>query len=154
MKSLAALALALLIVLIPAFTLPATAEQLLIIRAPQSYPEAMSTLQTAISARGYKITRVQNIDAGITKTGHIIDYYKVVFYGKPDEVARIAREHPELIPYLPLNIVIFAEDTNTVVATNRPDVLADFFPDPALKPMFMAWEKDLIEIFDEVRAGK
>jgi len=140
--------------LLATLTLPAVADQLLIIRTQQSYPEAMSTLQTAISARGYKITRVQNIDVGISKTGHTIDYYKVVFYGKPEEVARIVREHPELIPYLPLNIVIFAEDANTVVATNRPGVLADFFPDPALKPMFMQWEKDLIEIFDEVRAAK
>ncbi len=131
---------------------PAQADQLLIIRAPQAYPEAMATLQNAISKRGYKITRIQNIDVGITKTGHTIDYYKVVFYGKPEEVTQIIQEHPELIPYLPLSIVIFAEDTNTVVATNRPSVLAEFFPDPALKPMFMRWEDDLIKIMDEVRA--
>lgn len=134
-----------------ALIVPAAADQLLIIRAPQSYPEAMSALQSAISARGYKITRVQNIDVGITKTGHTIDYYKVLFYGKPDEVAAISRNHPELIPYLPLNIVIFAEDVNTVIATNRPGMLADFFPAPELKSMFMRWEKDLVDIFDEVR---
>lgn len=148
------IALALLFVALTTFTAPAMADQLLIFRAPQSYPEAMSALQAAISARGYKITRVQNIDVGISKTGHTIDYYKVLFYGKPDEVAGISREHPELIPYLPLNIVIFAEDTNTVVATNRPGMLAEFFPDPELKPMFMRWEKDLVEIFDEVRAAR
>lgn len=144
----------LLALLFIAFIAPAAADQLLIIRAPQSYPEAMSALQTAISARGYKITRVQNIDVGISKTGHTIDYYKVLFYGKPDEVAAISRNHPELIPYLPLNIVIFAEDINTVIATNRPGMLADFFPAPELKSMFMEWEKDLVDIFDEVRAAR
>jgi uncharacterized protein (DUF302 family) len=148
------IALALLFIALTAFTAPAMADQLLIFHAPQSYPEAMSALQAAISARGYKITRVQNIDVGISKTGHTIDYYKVLFYGKPEEVASISREHPELIPFLPLNIVIFAEDTNTVVATNRPGMLAEFFPDPELKPMFMRWEKDLVEIFDEVRAAR
>ncbi|MFA7241824.1 MAG: DUF302 domain-containing protein [Sulfuricellaceae bacterium] len=145
------IALALLFI---SFIAPAAADQLLMFRAPQSYPEAMSALQAAISARGYKTTRVQNIDVGITKTGHTIDYYKVLFYGKPDEVAHISREHPELIPYLPLNIVMFAEDTDTVVVTNRPGMLADFFPDPELKPMFMRWEKDLVEIFDEVREAR
>ena len=143
-----------LFLLLTAFALPAQSDQMLIIRAQQAYPEAMATLQNAISSRGYKITRVQNIDVGITKTGHTIDYYKVVFYGNPEEVAQITREHPELIPYLPLNIVIFAEDANTVVATNRPSVLAEFFPDPALKPMFMRWEADLIKILDEVREAQ
>lgn len=142
------------LLLITVFALPAQADQMLIIRAQQAYPEAMATLQNAISSRGYKITRVQNIDVGITKTGHTIDYYKVVFYGNPEEVAQITREHPELIPYLPLNIVIFAEDVNTVVATNRPSVLAEFFPDPTLKPMFMRWEADLIKILDEVREAQ
>jgi uncharacterized protein (DUF302 family) len=141
-------------VLFALFALPANADQLLIVRAQQAYPESMATLQNAISSRGYKITRVQNIDAGISKTGHTIDYYKVVFYGNPEEVAQIAREHPELIPYLPLSVVIFAEDANTVVATSRPGVLADFFPDPSLKPMFMRWEEDLIKILDEVRAAQ
>ena len=145
------IALALLCIALAA---PAAADRLLIFRAPQSYPEAMSALQTAISAHGYKITRVQNIDVGITKTGHTIDYYKVLFYGKPDEMLALTREHPELIPYLPLNIVIFAENTNTLVVTNRPGMLKDFFPDPTLKPMFMRWENDLIEIFDEVREAK
>lgn len=144
----------LLAVLCGFWLLPAQADQLLIIRAQQDYPESMASLQNAISSRGYKVTRVQNIDVGISKTGHTIDYYKVVFYGNPEEIAQITREHPELIPYLPLNIVIFAEDANTVVATNRPSVLAEFFPDPALKPMFMRWEADLIKILDEVREAQ
>lgn len=137
-----------------ALAAPAAADQLQIIRAPQSYPEAMSTLQSAISARGYKITRVQNIDVGITKTGHTIDYYKVVFYGNLDETAMLVRKHPALIPYLPLNIVIFAEDTNTVVSAVRPAAFAEFFPDPELKPIFERWEKDLLAILDEVREAK
>lgn len=137
-----------------ALAAPAHADRLQIIRAPQTYPEAMSTLQAAISSRGYKITRVQNIDVGITKTGHTIDYYKVVFYGNLEETTQLAAKHPELIPYLPLNIVIFAEDMNTVVSAVRPAVLADFFPNPELKPIFARWEKDLVEILDEVREAK
>jgi uncharacterized protein (DUF302 family) len=144
----------LLLALYGLWLIPAQADQLLIIRAQQDYPESMASLQNAISSRGYKITRVQNIDVGITKTGHTIDYYKVVFYGNPEEITQITREHPELIPYLPLNIVIFAEDANTVVAAGRPGVLAEFFPDPALKPLFMRWEDDLVKILDEVREAQ
>jgi uncharacterized protein (DUF302 family) len=130
------------------------ADQLLMIRSSQPFPEAMLTLQSAISARGYKVTRVQNVDKGLSSTGYRTDNYKVVFYGKPEEVAQLAANHPELIPYLPLNVAIFAERDNTLLVTSRPGVLADFFPDPELKAVFMRWEKDLDEIVSEVQEAR
>lgn len=130
------------------------ADQLLMIRSSQPFPEAMLTLQSAISARGYKVTRVQNVDKGLSSTGYRTDNYKVVFYGKQEEVAQLAANHPELIPYLPLNVAIFAERDNTLLVTSRPGVLADFFPDPELKAVFMRWEKDLDDIVSEVQEAR
>ncbi|MGE5027144.1 MAG: DUF302 domain-containing protein [Betaproteobacteria bacterium] len=135
-------------------TATAGADQLLMVRSSQHFPEAMLTLQNAISARGYKVTRVQNVDKGLSSTGYRTDNYKVVFYGKPEEVAQLAAGHPELIPYLPLNVAIIAEKDNTLLVTNRPSVLADFFPDPELRTVFMRWEKDLDEIVNEVQEAK
>lgn len=132
----------------------ASADQLLMIRSALPFPEAMLTLQNAIAARGYKVTHVQNVDIGLSKIGYQTDNYKVVFYGKPEEVNQLAARHPELIPYLPLNVAIFAERDNTILVTSRPGVLADFFPDPELKAQFMHWEKDLSEIFNEVQEAK
>ncbi|MHB8166889.1 MAG: DUF302 domain-containing protein [Sulfuricella sp.] len=132
----------------------AGADQLLMIRSSQPFPEAMLTLQNAISARGYKVSRVQNVDIGLSKTGYKTDNYKVVFYGKAKEVAQLAEKHPELIPYLPLNVAIFAEKDNTILVTSRPSVLAEFFPDPELKSVFMRWENDLTEIFNEVQDAR
>lgn len=132
----------------------AGADQLLMIRSSQPFPEAMLTLQSAISARDYKVTRVQNVDKGLSSTGYRTDNYKVVFYGKPEEVAQLAANHPELIPYLPLNVAIFAERDNTILVTSRPGVLADFFPDPELRAVFMRWEKDLDEIVSEVQEAR
>ena len=132
----------------------ACADQLLMIRSSLPFPEAMLTLQNAIAARGYKVTRVQNVDKGLSSTGYRTDNYKVVFYGKPEEVAQLAANHPELIPYLPLNVGIFAERDNTILVTHRPGVLADFFPDPELKAVFMRWEKDLDEIVNEVQEAR
>lgn len=132
----------------------AGAGELLMIRSSLPFPEAMLALQSAITARGYKVTRVQNVDKGLSSTGYRTDNYKVVFYGKPEEVAQLAADHPELIPYLPLNVAIFAERDNTLLVTSRPAVLADFFPDPELRAVFMRWEKDLDEIVSEVQEAR
>ena len=138
------------------FTLASTAsaDQLLMIRSGLPFPEAMMALQNAITMRGYKVTYVQNVDIGLTKIGYKTDNYKVVFYGKTEEVAQLTAKHPELIPYLPLNVAIFAERDNTILVTNRPGVLAEFFPDPELKAVFMRWEKDLTEIVNEVQEAR
>lgn len=132
----------------------ACADQLLMIRSSLPFPEAMLALQNAITTRGYKVTRVQNVDQGLSKTGYQTDNYKVVFYGKPEDVAQITAKHPEVIPYLPLNVAIFAEQDSTILVASHPGVLANFFPDPALSAMFLRWENDLNEIVNEVHETK
>lgn len=132
----------------------AWADQLLIVRSTQNFEEAMATLQAAIAARGYKVAKVQRVDVGLEMKGYKTDRYRVVFYGRPGEVERLAADYPELIPYLPLNVAIFAEEGQTILTAARPTVLREFFPQPALAPVFERWEKDLTEIFDEVRATR
>lgn len=129
----------------------ACADQLLLIRSSLPFPEAMMALQNAITSRGYTVTRVQNVDIGLARIGYQTDNYKVVFFGKPAEVGQLAEQHPEAIPYLPLNVAIFAERDNTLLVSSRPGVLADFFPAEDLKAQFMHWEKDLTAIFNEVQ---
>lgn len=144
----------LMLVCMAAVPVPAGAEQLLIVRSSQAFEEAMSTLQGAISGAGYKVARVQRVDIGLEGHGYHSDKYRVVFYGKAEEIAQLSAKYPELIPYLPLNVAIFAEGDNTILTTNRPGVLEEFFPAPELKAIFARWEKDLIRILDEVREAK
>jgi len=133
---------------------PAKSEQMLVVRSSQEFEEAMSTLQAAIKNQGYQLTKVQRVDVGLQAKGYKTDKYRVVFYGKTTEMAQLAEKHPELIPYLPLNIAIFSEDNNTILTTVAPSILKTYFPDPELAPVFDHWENDLVKILDEVRETK
>lgn len=132
----------------------AQADELLIVRSAQNFEEAMSTLQAAIKDQGYKVTKVQRVDVGLEAKGYKTDRYRVVFYGKPGEIEALAAKYPNLVPYLPLSIAIFAEEGNTILTTARPSLLKQFYPEVALKPVFDQWEKDLEKIFDTVRETK
>jgi len=55
--------------------LPAAADELTMVRSVQPFPEAMLTLQEAIKAQGYTITRVQRVDVGLTRMGYKTDLY-------------------------------------------------------------------------------
>ena len=132
----------------------ARADGLLMARSLQMFPEAMTSLQSAISARGYTITRLQEVNENLARRDYKSDMYRVVFFGKYEEIKALTAQYPELIPFLPLNITIFAEGNQAILVSAHPRELERFFPDPGLKPVFERWEKDVAEMMDEVREAK
>lgn len=132
---------------------PALADGLLMARVNQPFPEAMTLLQSAISSRGYTITRLQQVNENLARREFKSDMYRVVYFSKLEEVRQVTAAHPELIPFLPLNITIFAEGDQAILVASHPQTLQKFFPDPALKPVFERWEKDIDSIMDELREG-
>ncbi len=133
---------------------PAAADGLLMARADKLFPEAMALLQSAISARGYRITRLQQVNENLQRRDYPSDMYRVVYFGKYDEIKQVASTTPELIPFLPLNITIFAEGDQAILVSSHPRMLESLFPNPALKPIFERWEKDVTAIMDELRQAK
>jgi uncharacterized protein (DUF302 family) len=136
--------------LLVALAAPAAAEELLMARIARPFPEAMSALQEGIRAQGYTVSRVQRVDVGLTASGFQTAEYRIVFYGRTAEMHALAAAYPELIPYLPLNIVVFAEGDDTLVLTPNPLKLGEFFDKPALRAQFAGWERDVRAMFDEL----
>ena len=128
----------------------AAADELLMVRVTRPFPEAMNNLQETIRAKGYVVSRVQRVDVGLTASGFPTAEYRLVFFGKQAEIRELSAAYPELIPYLPLTIVVFAEGDDTLVLTTDPLKLGEFFNKPELLKRFAAWEKDVRAIFDEV----
>lgn len=124
------------------------ADELIMARVTQPFPEAMNSLQQTIRDQGYVVSRVQRVDIGLTASGFQTAEYRLVFFGKPEEIKRLAARHPELIPYLPLEIVIFAEGDDSIILAASPAKLAEFYPDPELGRQFSRWDRDLRVIFD------
>jgi uncharacterized protein (DUF302 family) len=130
------------------------ADGLLMARSLQMFPEAMTSLQSAISARGYKITRLQEVNENLARRDYKSDMYRVVFFGKYEEIKALTADYPELIPFLPLSITIFAEGNQAILVSAHPRAFEKLFPDPRLKPVFERWEKDVSEMMDEVREAR
>lgn len=130
---------------------PVQADSLFMVRMDKAFPEAMALLQSAISSRGYTITRLQQVNENLEKREYKSDMYRVVYFGKHDEVRQVTAINPQMISFLPLSITIFAEGDQSILVSSHPQSLQQFFPDPALRPVFQRWEKDIESIMDEVR---
>lgn len=130
---------------------PAYAEDLLMHRSKQTFPEAMLALQGSIAEHGYTLSRVQRVDIGLTKSGFKTDKYRIVFLGKASEIDAIKFAEPELIPYLPLKIAIFAEAQETMLIAANPVQYASFVRNKNIADILRRWENDLRSIFNDVK---
>lgn len=144
-----------LLLLVMLLASPALAAQdLFMVRSQLSFPEAMLVLQQSIGESGYRISRVQRVDIGLTKSGYKTDKYRVVFFGDLDELHAVSDQHPELIPYLPLKISIFAENDETLLLSSSFKHLRPFYSSPDLQLQFDRWEAAIREILERVRAAE
>jgi uncharacterized protein (DUF302 family) len=130
------------------------AEDMIMTRSVLAFPEAMLALQESITAHGYTVSRVQRIDIGLTGMGYKTDKYRVVFAGKIDEIRELINKAPQLTPYLPPKISIFAEGDQTILVTINPKEYAAIAGD-AVDPFFFdRWESDLRSIFYDVNTAR
>lgn len=138
--------------LILALTLIQVQASSLVMRKMEAgFPETMSALQNAITDQGYTVSRVQRVDIGLIKTGYKTDRYRVVFFGKAKEINKLSRRYPELTPFLPLKIVIFAEGKGTMLLVNDMRNMEGLYKNRKLHKVFRRWDKDILGILEKTR---
>jgi uncharacterized protein (DUF302 family) len=115
------------------------------------FPESMSHLQELIKKQGYTVSRVQHVDKGLRSRGYETDLYRVVFFGKQEEIQQIRNFYPALIPYIPLSITIFEDGKNTGVSTIDPKSFNELFKSENIKTLVESWHKDVVEIINDYR---
>jgi len=127
----------------------AAADGLFIVRSEQAFPETMAALQEAITRHGYTLARVQRVDVGLTDSGFTTDMYRLVFIAKPDELRDLHTRYPQLIPYLPWPITVFAEDDETLLVTANPTELEALATSDAPRALFARWSAELRSLLAE-----
>lgn len=133
---------------------PGFAEDMIMTRSVLAFPEAMLALQESIAAHGYTVSRVQRIDIGLTGMGYKTDKYRIVFAGKIGEIRELTDKAPQLTPYLPPKISIFAEGDQTILVTINPKRYAEIAGDAIAPVFFDRWESDLRSIFYDVNTAR
>lgn len=128
---------------------PVRADELLMVRAARPFGDAISELQIAIQDHGYQVAHIQRVDVGMASGGYKTAEYRLVFFGKPDEMHELEDRYPDLLPYLPLKIVIFAEGDSTLALAYNPAILQAFFKIDPLQNQFRRWEKDIRSILNQ-----
>ena len=143
--------LALVLLLIIGTFSPLRAENMIMLRVSHSFDDTMILLKEKLNEYGYKIAHIQTCDMGLSDFGYKTDLYKSVFFGKFEEMRRLTKNHPEIIPFVPLKIAIMQEKDTVVIVAMNPQNLTEYFSARPLQIQFSRWESDIRAIFDEVK---
>ncbi len=132
-------------------SVPAHAANLMMVRSQLPFSEAQGRLQQAIEAQGYIVSRVQRVDIDLVSIGFSQGTYRAVSYAKPEELIALSERYPEFTPFLPLQVVIFAEGNDSLLVAVNPLYYQKFFTQPELVEAFKRWSQDLQLILEAVR---
>lgn len=128
----------------------ARAENILMARAHGNFDVTMETAKKSLQEHGYVVAHIQRCDGGLKNFGFTSAPYRLIFFGKPDEVRTLTREYPELIPFLPLKLAIFEEDDEVLAAIFNPEELSRLFNNKQLHVQFMRWKNDFDSILSDI----
>ncbi len=132
-------------------TWAAHAQFVLTARTPLPFAAAFEEVKSGLRARGYEIAHVQTCNLAMNEFGYQTEGYHVVFFGKLAEVRRISAQYPEMIPFLPLKIAVFAEHRETVLAALDPTGVVTGQADRGLRIQAARWKNDIQSLFVELR---
>ncbi|MCB1787885.1 MAG: hypothetical protein H6953_10535 [Chromatiaceae bacterium] len=132
-------------------TTVAAAENMLMGRIPMRAEIVLEYVKTSVEEHGYSVAHIQLCDGGMADFGYKSDFYRVVFFGKVDEVRKISERYPELVSYVPLKIAVIAEKDETLLAVLNPRALSPFYADEEVQIQLDRWHSDLISILDDIR---
>lgn len=133
------------------FSLPAQANNLMMARSKLPFSEAETQLKAQIEAHGYTVSSTKRIDIDLVAIGMSEGAYRVIQFGRPAEIEKLTRMYPEMIPFLPLQIVIFAEWEETLFVTLSPSFYAQIASQSDLIPIYTRWAQDLGSILNMMR---
>ncbi len=133
------------------FSLPAQASDLMMARSKLPFSEAEAELKAQIEAHGYTVSSAKRIDIDLVAIGMSEGAYRAIQFGKPAEIKKLARLHPDMIPFLPLQIIIFAEWEETLFVTLSPNFYAQIASQSDLIPIYTRWAQDLGSILNMMR---
>lgn len=141
----------LIFVLTLSFLIPANIAYASFIKASceSPFPETMAYLQDLIKKQGYTVSRVQQIDKGLTQRGYKTDFYRAVFFGKAKDIQLVQEKYPAVIPFIPLSIIVIENGDRTDISTLYPKVLSKIYKTDEIKELVELWNDDIIEIFEE-----
>ncbi len=127
-------------------------DKLLTVRSTLEFDAALEQVQEVLKKHNFTVAHIQKCDGGLHDMGYETDNYKIVFFGRLEEVRELGKAHPELIPLFPFKLAVYAEGKDTLMSVVNPTELAPLLnADADLQARLVGWEKEFRAVLSEMQ---
>jgi len=127
-------------------------DDLLIERVNAKFSYTWLALNKSIKAHNYKSAYLQRCDFALNERHYKSDKYRILFYGKYDEMKAMGKKYPALTPYLPLKVTVMEEGKHTLVMATPPLTLLSMVDTNDDRMTILRWNEDMKSILNQVKA--
>lgn len=129
-------------------------DKLLTVRVAEAFEPVLEQVQEVLAKHGFTVAHIQLCDGGLHGMGYETDNYRIVFFGRLDDVRELSKTHPELIPLFPFKLAVYAEGKDTILSVLNPSELAPMVhADEALQARMTGWEKDFRAVLSDMQVS-
>lgn len=127
-------------------------DDLLIERVNAKFSYAWSALDKTIRAYHYKPAYLQRCDFALNERHYKSDKYRILFFGKYDEMKKMSKKYPEIVPFFPLRMTVMEEGTHTLVIATSPMTLLSLVKTNEERMTIFRWQEDMKSILKQVKS--
>ncbi len=126
-------------------------DSMLLTRTDHNFKDTLEIVKKVLHENGFEVAHVQRCDGGLKHMGYDTDKYRVVFFGRIEEVRKLSKEHVELIPFFPFKVLVYAEGDQSVVSIMNPESLKTTIKDKALNAKLEQWKNEFVQILEQTQ---
>lgn len=108
-------------------------------------------LNKTIRAHNYKSAYLQRCDFALNERQYKSDKYRVLFFGKYNEIKSLSKSYPEIVPFLPLKFTVMEEGKHTLLIATQPITLLPLVDNNKDRLTILRWQEDVKNIMRQVR---
>lgn len=128
-------------------------DDVLTVRVGKQFEETLDKASEVLEKHGFTVAHVQKCDGGLNTMGYETDHYRVIFFGRLDEVRELSKTHPQLIPLFPFKLAVYAEDDDSILSVINPGSLDEMLQaDQELAEKLVQWEREFKAVLNDVRS--
>ncbi|SMN15952.1 hypothetical protein CRYPA_1900 [uncultured Candidatus Thioglobus sp.] len=127
-------------------------DELLIERVNAKFSYTWLALNKTIKAHNYKSAYLQRCDFAMNERHYKSDKYRIVFFGKYDEMKRMSKKYPQLSPFFPLKITVMEESKHTLIIATPPITLLPLVDTNEDRMTVFRWNEDMKSILKQVKS--